>query len=75
MEKFLEQTDSYKDSLFPAGAKIFVIEYEGSFGWEKFVSSSDYLFNVNKFGKSGSKDEVLNYCQLNIENIIERIKA
>ncbi len=75
MEKYDEQSDSYKEKIFPSGSKIFVIEYGSSFGWEKFVSSSDYLFNVNKFGKSGSKDEVLNYCQLNIENIIERIKS
>lgn len=34
MEKFLEQTDSYKESLFPVNSKIFVLEYEGSFGWE-----------------------------------------
>ena len=75
MEKFLEQTDSYKDSLFPAGAKIFVIEYEGSFGWEKFVISTDYLLTVNEFGKSASKDEVLKYYKLDLDSMVERIKS
>lgn len=75
MEKFDEQSEGYKLELFPAGAKIFVLEYGSSFGWEKFVVSSDYLFTIDKFGKSGSKDEVLNYFELNLENIIERIKS
>ena len=71
----MEQTDSYKDSLFPAGAKIFVIEYEGSFGWEKFVISTDYLLTVNEFGKSASKDEVLKYYKLDLDSMVERIKS
>lgn len=75
MEKFDEQSEGYKNELFPVGAKIFVLEYGSSFGWEKFVASSDYLFTIDKFGKSGSKDEVLNYFELNLENIIEKIKS
>lgn len=74
MEKFDEQSEGYKLELFPRGAKTFVLEYGSSFGWEKFVISSDYLFTIDKFGKSGSKDEVLNYFEVNLENIIERIK-
>lgn len=74
MEKYDEQSDGYKEELFPTGSKIFVIEYGSSFGWEKFVPSSDYLFTVDKFGKSASKDDVLNYCEVGVENIIERIK-
>lgn len=75
VEKFLEQTDSYKEDLFPVGAKIFVLEYESSFGWEKFVSSTDYLLTVNEFGKSASKEEILKYYKLDIDSIIERIKS
>ncbi len=75
MEKYEQQTENYKENLFPFGTKIFVIEYGSSFGWEKFVPSSDYLFNVNMFGKSGSKDEVLNYCKVNIDAIIEKIRS
>lgn len=75
MEKFLEQTDSYKDSLFPAGAKIFVLEYESSFGWEKFVTSTDYLLTISEFGKSASKEEILKYYKLDLDSIIERIKS
>lgn len=74
MEKYDEQSDGYKSELFPFGTKVFVIEYGSSFGWEKFVSSSDYLFTVDRFGKSASKDDVLNYCNVDSDNIISRIK-
>ena len=75
MEKFDEQSDGYKMSLFPEGAKIFVIEYGSSFGWEKFVVSSDYLFTVDKFGISANKEDVVKYCEVDIETIIEKIKS
>ena len=74
MEKYDEQPDNYKEELFPKGVPIFVIEYGSSFGWEKFVPSSDYLFNVNAFGKSGSRDEILSYFNLSVEQIVEKIK-
>lgn len=75
MEKFYEQSEAYKQSLFPSNAKIFVIEYASSFGWEKFVESSDYLFTVDKFGVSASKDDVLKYCEVDIDTITEKIKS
>ena len=74
MEKYDEQSDGYKEELFPYGSKIFVIEYGSSFGWEKFVPSSDYLFTVDKFGVSASKDDIVSYCKVSVEDIIERIK-
>ena len=74
MEKFLEQSESYKQELFPIGKPIFVLEYGSSYCWEKFVPSSDYLFNINEFGKSGSKEEILNYYNLDIEQLIIKIK-
>ncbi len=75
MELFNSQSEIYKTSLFPEGVPIFVIEYGSSFGWEKFVPSSDYLFNVNKFGVSASKDDVLKYAQVDVDTIVEKIKS
>ena len=75
MEKFMEQSDNYKNSLFPSGAKIFVVEYECSFGWEKFVIGTDYLLTMNEFGKSATKEEILKYYKLDLTSIVERIKS
>lgn len=74
MELYNMQDEDYKNELFPLGIPIFVIEYESSFGWEKFVPSSEYLFNVNNFGIPASKDDNLNYLKIDIDSIVSKIE-
>jgi len=74
VEIFEEQIEEYKKELIPIGYKTFVIEAGSSFGWYKFVYNDKYLMTIDKFGKSGTKDEVLEYCNFNYEQIKERIK-
>ena len=75
MELYNLQTEEYKQSLFPKNIPIFVLEYGSSFGFEKFVPSSNYLFNINKFGISASKEDVLKYMNLDLNSIVEKIKS
>ena len=78
MEVFNEQDDTYKKALLPDGYKVIAIEAGSSFGWEKFVYNNNYLININTFGLSASKDDVLtemNFSYQQIENrIIKLIK-
>ena len=74
MELYNIQSDEYKESIIPKGKPIFILEFGSSFGWEKFVPSSDYLLTVDSFGASGSKDDVLNYMNINIDKLISRIE-
>ena len=74
MEKYLEQPESYKSSLFPYDAEVFVIEYASSLSWEKFVIDSEHLFTIDKFGICASKDDVVKYCEVDIDSIIDKIK-
>ena len=75
MELYNLQSNEYKQSLFPNNIPIFVIEYGSSFGFEKFVPSSDYLFTINKFGISASKEDVLKSMSLDLNTIVEKIKS
>lgn len=75
MELYLMQDQSYKNELFPSGKPIFVLEYGSSYCWEKFVLSSEYLFNINEFGKSGSKEEIINYFNVDLDQLSEKIKS
>ena len=75
MELYNLQPNSYKQELFPKNVPIFVIEYGSSFGFEKFVPSSDYLFTINKFGICASKEDVIKYMNLDLNTMIEKIKS
>lgn len=74
MSLFEESKEEYKESVLPAGFKKFVIEYGSSYSWNKYVYADKYLFNVNDFGKSGSKDDVISSFDLDIESIKKQIK-
>lgn len=74
MEIFKEQSDEYKKELLPLGYKTFVIEAGSSFGWHQFVYNDKYLMTVDKFGTSGTKDEVLEHCDFSYSQIKDKIK-
>lgn len=72
-ELFLNQSQTYQEEILPKGYKKFVIEAGSKLGWEGFVYTDEYLITVDKFGISGTKDEVLKYCEFDYENIKAKI--
>lgn len=70
-----KQSLEYKQSLLPAGYKKIVIEYGSSYSWYKYVFSDKYLVNINQFGKSGSKEDVLKSFNLDYDSIKKYIKS
>ncbi|HHT38341.1 MAG TPA: transketolase [Mollicutes bacterium] len=74
VEKFLEQSEEYQQNLIPVGYKTIVIEAGSSFGWFRFVYNEKYLMTIDKFGTSGTKEEVLAYCNFNYDKIKQRIE-
>lgn len=74
-ESLYEQTCSeYKASILPNGYKCIVVEYSNSNLWYKYIQNKNYLINLNSFGKSGTKEEVLKSFDLDYETLKERIK-
>lgn len=73
-ELFLMQQERFKNSLIPGGTKTIVVEAGSSFGWYRFVINEKYLMTIDKFGISGTKGEVENYCDFTFEQIKERIR-
>ncbi|MDD3048981.1 MAG: transketolase [Bacilli bacterium] len=74
METFLKQPQDYRDGLIPLGYKTVVLEAGSSFGWHRFVYNDKYLMTIDKFGKSGTKDEVLEYCDFSAEILTKKIE-
>lgn len=74
VELYLKQNDKFKNNLLPAGIKTIVIEAGSSNGWHRFVHNDKYLITIDKFGISGTKNEVEQYCNFDYESIKKRIK-
>lgn len=73
-EIFEKQDMLYQNTLLPAGYRKIVIEYSNDPSWYKYVYDEKYLVNINSFGKSGHKDEVLEYFKLDYDSIKQYIK-
>lgn len=69
MELFEENEEDYKETIIPTGYKTIVIEYASSSDWYRYVRGEKYLVNINNFGKSGTKEEILEYYELDYESV------
>jgi len=65
IEIFNKQSEEYKESLLPIGAKIIVIEASNDPTWNEFVYNKKYLLNLSEFGISGTKSEILDTFDYN----------
>ena len=73
MELFLKQNPKYEEQLLPKDVKTFVIEAGSSLIWNRFATKPEYIFGVNKFGMSGSRDEIVKYLKIDKNKILEKI--
>ena len=73
IEKFLEQPKEYQEEVLTPYIKTFVLEYSSSLSWYRFVYNDKFLFTIDTFGASGSKDDVLKAHQLDFDSILKRM--
>lgn len=74
MERFEAMDDKYKEEILPAGVKTFVIEASASISWYKYVKDKSYMFTIDEFGRSGPKEDVLDYFGFSKEKIQSKIE-
>ncbi len=74
MNLFLKQDKDYQEQVLPTGYRRMVIELSNDANWYRFISSADDFIGVDTFGQSGSSDDVMNYYELDIGDIIIKIK-
>ncbi len=73
MELFLKQNPKYEEQLLPKDIPTFVIEAGNSLIWNRFASKPDYIFGVNKFGKSGTTEDIVKILKIDKNTILEKI--
>lgn len=71
---FLKQEKDYQEQVLPSGYRRMVIELSNDANWYKLINSEEDFIGVNNFGKSGSEKDVLSYYELDITDLIIKIK-
>lgn len=74
IELFETQNEKYKEEILPKNVKKIVIEASSSYSWYKYVDSEDYLITIDKYGASGTTEEVLEYCEFDFATIVDKIR-
>ena len=74
VEVFNEQPKEYKEELMPIGSKVIVLEASNDRTWNEFVYNSKYIININKFGVSGKKADVLKYLEFDKGTLLMKIE-
>lgn len=71
-EIFDMQDIEYRNSVLPKNVKIVVVESGSKYGLSG-ITTLDNIISIDTFGKSGTKDEVLDYMNFNHDKIKEKI--
>lgn len=74
MNLFLKQEKDYQEQVLPTGYRRMVIEFSNDSNWYRFISSDEDFIGVNTFGKSGSEKDVLSFFELDIQDLVIKIK-
>ncbi|KAG6486843.1 transketolase, chloroplastic-like [Zingiber officinale] len=75
-ELFEEQTDEYKESVFPAAVTSRIsIEAGATLGWQKYVGSKGKAIGIDRFGASAPAGKIYKEFGLTAENVIAAAKS
>ena len=71
---FLKQPRDYQEEVIPKKYRTMVIEFSNDPIWYKFVKNPSDIIGVKSFGKSSKKEDLLRELELDIPNLIIKIK-
>ena len=75
IERYNLLSDEEKEELLPIGKKKFIIEKSSAYSWYKFAYNDNYLFTVDRFGASGSKEDLNAKFHFTTEEIALKIEG
>ena len=72
-ELFESQSERYKYTLLPHELKTFVLEFSNTSFWRGYATDERYVLGVDKYASVGTKEELLNYYNLDMDSLKTRI--
>lgn len=75
-ELFDQQTDEYKEKIFPkANRKRLAVEAGSPLGWLKYTTDDGATIGIDRFGESAPGDEVMKEYGFSVENVVAKARA
>ena len=71
---FEQQTDAYKDEVFPAHLPKLAIEAGATLGWWKWVGRHGQVIGLDRFGASAPGTKALEELGFSTENVVKQAK-
>jgi transketolase len=71
-DRFEQQPDDYRASVFPAGVPVLSIEAAATFGWDRYADDS---IGIDHFGASAPGDVVMEKFGFTADHVVERARA
>ena len=71
-DRFDEQNNEFKSSIFPAGVPVLSVEAGVTFGWAKYAAAS---VGIDRFGASAPGGLVLDKLGINVDNVVAQATA
>lgn len=70
MNRFEEQSEDYKESVLPSAVRNRMsLEMASTFGWERYVGLDGVALGIDRFGKSGPGDQVIESFGFTADNV------
>ena len=74
LNRYLEQSDEYKEEILPVEIRKIVVEASSSYSWHKLIYNSKYLITLDEFGSSGKWTDIYKKYGFDAESLEEKIE-
>ena len=74
LNTFLKQDKDYQEQVLPSGYRRMVVELSNDANWYRLINSEEDFIGINSFGRSGSEKDVLSYYELDMTDLVIKIK-
>ncbi len=71
---FDKQDETYRDSIFPGGTPVAVVEAGRTMGWEKYTRGNGLYVTIDHFGSSAPAEVLAEKFGFTPENIVRKVK-
>jgi len=71
---FEEQSEEYRNSIFPRDIPTISVEAGATLGWYKYVGRNGIAIGIDRFGASAKGDVALEKLGISVGHIIEAAK-